>query len=113
MLALRSGEARTFEDRGERWMAKRRELEAHYLATGGPAVDVRHRIIFDQFPPPRGCEDGAEPGYHHVNAPVRERPSPVPGLRTQMINEPHNVAVVDAVERLLREYMAEQMNSQQ
>src|SRR5262249_34950411 len=47
VLALRSAEARTFEDRRERWMAKRRELEAHYLATGVPAVLVfRHVPLF-------------------------------------------------------------------
>jgi predicted DNA-binding transcriptional regulator AlpA len=46
MLTLRSADSRAFEDRRDRWMAKRRELEAHYLATGGPAaLDYLHQLL--------------------------------------------------------------------
>jgi hypothetical protein len=44
LRALRSAEARVLEDRLQRWLTKRRQLEAHYLATGGPAMlDYLHQ----------------------------------------------------------------------
>jgi hypothetical protein len=46
LLVLRSAETRAFEARHKRWMTKRRELEAHYLATGGPAaLDYLHQHL--------------------------------------------------------------------